>query len=93
VIVRDSGVPQLSATNSFIATVLQTNSTSSVVLQWSETMGGSFVDVSNAVLDESTKTITTTSQTSTAFYRLRANSQLRIAEIRINGSQVAIRYE
>ena len=92
-IVRDSGVPQLSATNSFIATVPQTNSAASVVLQWAETLEATFADVSNAVLDEGTKTITATSQTTTAFYRLRANSQLKIAEIRINGSQVIIRYE
>ncbi len=93
VIVRDSGVPQMSDTNSFVATVLQTNQTASVVLQWAETLNGSFTDLTNAVLDEGAKTITTTSQTATAFYRLRAASQLRIAEIRINGNQVIIRYE
>jgi hypothetical protein len=93
VIVRDSGVPQLSATNSFIATVLQTNSPPSVVLQWAETLGGSFADVNNTILDEGAKTITASIQTGAAFYRLRANSQLRIAEIRISGNQVIIRYE
>jgi hypothetical protein len=93
VIVRDSGVPQMSATNSFITTVLQTNSSPSIVLQWAETLGGAFMDVGNAVVDEGTKSITTTSQTAAAFYRLRANSQLKIAEIKINGNQVIIRYE
>jgi len=93
VIATDSGVPQLSATNSFVATVLETNSTASVVLQWTATLDGPFVDVSHAVLDEGAKTITATSQIAPAFYRLRANSQLKIAEIRINGNQVVIRYE
>jgi hypothetical protein len=87
VIVRDSGVPQMSATNSFSAVVLQP-----LVLESATSLKGSFDVETDAVIDTAEQTITTSVKSSARFYRLRSQTAVRILSIEVEENQVILTY-
>lgn len=66
--------------------------TSAPTLEWSQDPGGPFAADPQAVVDSSTRTITTSRRLSSCFYRLGGTSG-RILELRLESAQVLLRYE
>lgn len=66
---------------------------SSLILQSSPQVGGPFTDVTEAVVDNSARTITIAQPASTRFYRLRSCGQKRIKQIRPSGSNLVLEFE
>lgn len=93
VTVTDSGLPPMSATNSFIATVLVSNQPPALVLESSVSINGTFAEETGAVFDSVQQTFTTATSTSTRFYRLRGPTATTIRSIRVQGTQVIIAYQ
>ncbi|HKS36460.1 MAG TPA: hypothetical protein VJW76_04670 [Verrucomicrobiae bacterium] len=63
------------------------------VLQSSTTVNGTFADHTNAVVDDTAKTVTLPQPGQSEFYRLRSCSSHRIASIRVQGGNVVLTYE
>jgi hypothetical protein len=66
---------------------------SSLILQSSPQVVGPFVDVPDAVVDASARTITLPQPASTRFYRLKACGQKRIKQVRQNGASLVLEFE
>jgi len=91
VVATDSGVPALSATNSFLVTVLVTSP--APVLQSSTVVLSGYTDVTGAVVDIDRKTITTAAPAEPRFYRLMSNVALRITSVTIYGGNLIFSYQ
>ena len=63
-----------------------------IQVEASHLLDGPFANAAEAVLDEAAKTITIPLPVLTTFWRLRSATPMRIAEIRIQGDSVVLRY-
>jgi hypothetical protein len=89
VVVADSGVPQMSATNSFSVVVLQPPA---LVLESATSLNASFDVETDAVIDTVEQTITTSVKSSARFYRLRSQTAVSILSIQIQADQITLTY-
>jgi hypothetical protein len=89
VIVEDSGLPPMSATNSFSAVVLQPPA---LILESATSLSDSFTVETDAVIDTVQETITTSVKSTARFYRLRSQTAVRILSIQVQANQVTLTY-
>jgi hypothetical protein len=89
VVVADSGVPQMSVTNSFSVVVLQPPA---LVLESATSLNASFDVETDAVIDTIEQTITTSVKSSARFYRLRSQTAVSILSIQIQADQITLTY-